>query len=62
MTIDAVIEEFIGKARALGWSLEKQNELAVQVVRTMRPEWSDSQVNYSIDMVRAVASTQAADH
>lgn len=62
MTIYAVIEECIGKARALGWSLEQQNELAVRVVRKLRPEWSDSQVGYSIGMVRALASTRAVGH
>lgn len=61
MTISAVLEQCIGTARALGWSLQQQNELAARVVRKMRPQWSESQITYSIVRARAVASNRIVD-
>jgi hypothetical protein len=51
MTINSIIEQFFEDARAAGLSLDKQNAMAAEVIRRLRPEWSDSQIADSINRV-----------
>ncbi len=61
MTINLVIEQCLEQARAADLSLEKQNAMAVQVLRKMRPEWLDYQIHDTIKWVRGIASTEMTD-
>ena len=60
MTINSIIEQCLQRAREFGWDHEKQNELATKVVRKLRPEWSDSQIDDSINWVRGYAPRENA--
>jgi hypothetical protein len=53
MTINSIIEQFFEDARAAGLSLDKQNAMAAEVIRRLRPEWSGSQIADSINRVIA---------
>ena len=56
MTINSIIEQCFEHARAAGLSLDKQNAMAAEVIRRMRPEWSDSQIDDAINRLRGIAS------
>jgi hypothetical protein len=53
MTINSIIEQFFEDARAAGLSLDKQNAMAAEVIRRLRPEWSGSQIADTINRVFA---------
>ncbi len=52
----AALERLAGKL-----ALDKQNAIAAEVLRRMRPEWADSQINDSINWVRGYAPSEMAD-
>ncbi len=56
MTINSIIDQYFEDARAAGLSLDKQNAMAAQVLQRMRPEWSDAQINDTINQMRGYAS------
>jgi len=56
MTINSIIDRCFEDARAAGLSLDKQNAMAAEVIRRMRPEWSDSQIDDAINRLRGIAS------
>ncbi len=61
MTINSIIEKCFKDARAAGLSLDTQNAMATQVLRRMRPEWADSQINDTINWVSGYAPSEMAD-
>ncbi len=61
MKINSIIEQFFEDARAAGLSLDKQNAMAAEVIRRLRPEWSDSQIADTINWLRGIASTELID-
>ena len=61
MTINSIIEQCFEDARAAGLSLDKQNAMAAEVIRRLRPEWSDSQIADTINWVRGYAPSEMAD-
>lgn len=54
MTIDFVIEQCWESAHTRGWNPEKQTQFTADVMRRLRPEWSDSQIYDTIDRVRGL--------
>ena len=56
MTINSIIDRCFEDARAAGVSLDKQNAMAAEVIRRMRPEWSNSQIDDAINGLRGIAS------
>ena len=56
MTINSIIEQCFEDARAAGLSLDKQNAMAAEVIRRLRPEWSEHQTADTINRVRGIAS------
>ena len=54
MTINSIIEQFLEDARAAGLSLDKQNAMAAEVIRRLRPEWSGSQIADSINRINGL--------
>ncbi len=56
MTINSIIDRCFEDARAAGLSLDKQDAMAAEVIRRMRPEWSDSQIDDAINRLRGIAS------
>lgn len=48
MTINTVIRLCLERGQADGWGSRKQRELASQVVRRLRPQWSDSQISDAV--------------
>ncbi len=57
MTINSIIiDQCFEDARAAGVSSDKQNAMAAEVIRRMRPEWSDSQIDDAINRLRGIAS------
>ena len=51
MNINPVIELCLQRAREAGLPDPKQNDVAAEVLRKLRPEWSDSQIADSINRV-----------
>jgi len=60
MTINSIIDRCFEDARAAGLSLDKQNAMAAEVIRRMRPEWSDPQIDDAINGLRGIASRPGA--
>ena len=57
MTINSIIiDQCFEDARAAGVSLDKQDAMAAEMIRRMRPEWSDSQIDDAINSLRGIAS------
>ncbi len=57
MTINSIIvDQCFEDARAAGVSLDKQDAMAAEMIRRMRPEWSDSQIDDAINGLRGIAS------
>ncbi len=57
MTINSIIiDQCFEDARAAGVSLDKQNAMAAEMIRRMRLEWSDSQIDDAINRMRGYAS------
>ena len=56
MSINSIIELCLQRAGEAGLPPQEQNEVAAQVVREIRPEWSDSQIDDTISRVRSLGS------
>ncbi len=57
MTINSIfIDQCFEDARAAGVSLDKQDAMAAEMIRRMRPEWSNSQIDDAINRMRGYAS------
>ena len=61
MTINSIIEQCLQRGHELDWDLDKQNELAAEVVRRLRPDWSEPQIDDAINWVRGYAPGAVAD-
>lgn len=48
MTVPSVIRLCLERGQAQGLDLPRQQDLALEVVRRLRPQWSDSQIRDSI--------------
>jgi len=57
ITIDAVIRLCLEQGRADDWDPHRQRALAREVLRRLRPEWSDSQISDAVH--RAAGGTPA---
>ncbi len=55
MSINAIVELCLKRAGEAGLSPQKQDEAAAQLLREIRPEWSDSQIDDTISRVRDAA-------
>jgi len=55
MPINSIIELCLQRATEAGLSAEKQDDVAARVLREIRPEWSDSQIDDTISRVRSSA-------
>ena len=55
MTSQEIILKCLEQARIAGLSVHKQNQVATEVMRKLRPEWSDSQILDSINRTRNAA-------
>ena len=58
MSINAIIALCLRRAQESGLSPQKQHDVAAQVLREVRPEWSDSQIDYTIDRVRGADASE----
>jgi len=48
MTINAIIRLCLERGQADGWDPQRQRELALRVVRRLRPQWSESQIGDAV--------------
>jgi hypothetical protein len=48
MTINAVIRLCLARGQADGWDPQRQRELALRVLRRLRPQWSESQIGDAV--------------
>ena len=58
MSINSIIELCLQRAGEAGLSPQKQNKVAAQVVREIRPEWSDSQIDDTISRGRSSRTSE----
>ena len=55
MEINSIIGQCLEFACSSGLPRHKQHDVAVKVIRKLRPEWSDSQIFDAINRVRTTA-------
>jgi len=60
MSINSIIELCLKRAREAGLSQQRQSTVAAKVLREVRPEWSDSQIEDTISRVRESAHGELA--
>lgn len=60
MAVEVMIQRALEYAQDCGWGNRRQEELALRVLRNVRPEWSEAEALSAVDWVRSQAPVPAA--
>ncbi len=55
MAVEVMIRRALDYARDCGWDRRGQEEVALRVLRNVRPEWSEAEALSAVDWVRSLA-------